>query len=467
MSLRARLTLVGVAVLAVTIAAVALVAYQLSRVQGRTAVDRVIRQELADIEAGLPPIVAELAGGGDPTDAQLVAAVERYLAVNPGSRQHLTVVTVGSERISTVDGPPALLDLYDDNRFPTGELRRLQTVDTPRGDVRLLTTPLNSGSAQRGTIAIAGPLDEVNREARETLARISLAGVVGLAVGAAALTLLTRQALAPLTRLAEAARGIGPSDLTVRVPEPPRQDEVGVVATELNHLLDRLDEADRRRQELLAAISHELRTPVAVASGHLEMLETLGATDEHTPARVAATVRAELGRLSGIIDDLTAVARGSDAGALEVGPVFLPDLFDDLAERAAGLNIQHLTIEPPPPVVVELDHNRMLQTLLNLVVNASVHTPDSTRINVRAAEAADHVVLTVADDGPGIDPDLLDTVFEPFVTSRRGGPNRASGLGLSVARAWTEAHHGTLEIASSPAGTTATITLPREQPEDG
>lgn len=461
MNLRTRLAVTAIAVLAVTLAGVSLLTYEIVRVTGRASVDQVLRQELDDLRAGLPDLIAEQAGGSAPTSEQIAAAVQRYLAVHPGSEQQLTLVSLGSERLTTRDGPAELLELREDGELPFGDAGELATVDTAEGPVRVLAAPLTDRSGTPfGQVTIAAPLSDVHEEARASLVRIAVAGLVGLVVGAAALAYVTRRALAPMRLLADAARSTGGVDLSSRVPEPAHLDEVGTVAREFNRMLDRISDDAERRQHLLAAISHELRTPVAVAKGHVEIFEVLGPDDEHTVAQLAGVVGTELDRISRLIDDLTAIGRGALGNEVELGAVFVPDVFDDLRARLAGLAMGAVVIADPPPLVIEADQGRVAQALLNLVLNAGTHNPAGTNITVSATHVGEVVELAVSDDGAGVDSAVAERAFEPFVTTRPGGPSRSAGLGLTVVRALTEAQGGTVDLSTSDAGTQVTLRFP-------
>lgn len=232
------------------------------------------------------------------------------------------------------------------------------------------------------------------------------------------------------------------------------------MAREFNRMLERIGHDERRRSQLLSAISHELRTPLAVARGHLELLEMLGPDSRQTVVDTAGVAREELDRLGRIVDDLTAINRGDTAAETAREPVFAPDVLEALQMRTAGLDLQGVTIEPAPPVVLIGDEDRMTQALLNLVVNAHAHTPPGTPIRVDAVEEGDHLAFRVIDQGPGIDPALLPTVFDPFVTTKTEGAGRTSGLGLAVVKAVTEAQGGTVELSSGPRGTAVQLSFP-------
>jgi two-component system, OmpR family, sensor kinase len=127
------------------------------------------------------------------------------------------------------------------------------------------------------------------------------------------------------------------------------------------------------------------------------------------------------------------------------------------------LDLHGVTIEAAPPVVLVGDEDRMTQALLNLVMNAHTHTPPDTPISVDAVVEGDHLAFRVIDEGPGIEPALLPTVFDPFVTTKTKGAGRTSGLGLTVVKAVTEAQGGTVELSSGPRGTAVQLRFPIDQ----
>lgn len=467
MSLRARLSVIGITVLACTVAVVAVLAYEFSRIQGRGAVDDLLRQELTALGVGLPDLIADQATGTTATDEEVFLAVRRYLATHPGSTRHLTIIRVGGQEFTTRDGPDEVLELLEDGAVPVADPGELQTVSTPEGSMRVLAAPLTGpGAVEIGQVLVLAPLDAVLDDARDTLARIATAGAVGLIIGGAALTLATGRALAPMRRLAEVARSTGANDLSARAPEIARRDEVGVVTHEFNRMLDRIAVDHAQRQQLLAAISHELRTPVAVAIGHLEVFETLGPDDQHTAGQLTGVLRTELDRLSRLVDDLSAFAKGSLGSEIELAPVFVSDVLQDLRDRLAGLGLLSVKVSEPPPAVIEADPGRVAQCLLNLVVNADSHTPSGTQISVDAYLTASHVCLTVTDDGPGIEPRIADRVFEAFVTTRDGGTGRSTGLGLAIVRVLTEAQGGTVELSTATTGTKVSLCFPIPRTDD-
>ena len=460
-SLLLRIAAIALGVMALTLLVAAILTQQLIRVEYRQDLDRLLRDELAEVRLGLPAqIMAAQGPDGVANTAEVEVAVRRYLAVNPGSERHLTVIQFGSGAFSTRDGPPAVQQLQREGRLPTGVTGTLATVSSAAGPLRMLTSSLDSDGRSVGTLTVVGALSPGRVQATEAFVRIGLASAGGLLAGGVLLVLALRRALKPVHDLAAAARSAGLRELEARVPEPETRDEVATMAREFNRMLDRIGSDERRRQQLLSAISHELRTPLAVARGHLELLHTLGPDQQQTAVDTAEVALRELDRLGRIVDDLTAISRGNTAAETAREPVFAPDVLQALQQRLTGLDAEQVRVEPGPPVVLVGDEYRLTQALLNLVVNALTHTPPGTPVTVDAVAEGQQIAFRVADRGPGIDPALLPTVFDPFVTTKADGAERTSGLGLTVVKAVTEAQGGTVDLVSNTAGTTVTLTFP-------
>lgn len=467
-----RVAVIALAVMALTLGAVALLTYQLVLNDGRAEVDRVLRQEYTDLTRGLPDALEQVSGSAPASAAQLELAVQNFLALHPGGDLHLTVVTIGERVVSTEDGPASLRQLVADGMLPPGVVASreadgrglLTTAGTSTGDIRMLVAPIISDGAVIGEVQVLGSLADANETATAALWRILVAGLVGLLVGGVILVLAVRKALRPVGSLASAVRSADRTGTTARVPEPERLDEVGILATEFNGMLDRMRAQEDERRGLLSAVSHELRTPLAVAEGHLEMFETVGPAGGAEAADTARVLRGELKRLERIVDDLSAITAGGSSRLDDLGPVFVPDLIDDLRGRVAGLGLTGVAFGPAPPLVISGDEDRLAQALVNLVLNAVTHTPDGTAVRVTTLASSGDVEFAVRDEGQGIDPDLLPRVFEPFVTTRGAGSRRASGLGLAVVKAVTEAQGGQVQIETSAQGTTVRLVFPLADP---
>jgi len=289
--------------------------------------------------------------------------------------------------------------------------------------------------------------------------------VVALAVvvlGMLAAWRALRHMSAPIDDLLEAAARMERGDLTGRVEErgPP---QMRSLARAFNQMSSRLADQDARRRTFLADVAHELRTPLTVIDGQLEAIEdgVYPADAEHL-----APIHEQTRVLEKLVDDLQTVAL-ADAGSLTLAraPTDLGLLVDEaLVAFATQLSTPgvRLTSDVEPDVPpISLDPARIRQVLANLLSNAIRHVPPYGLVSVsvrRSVEPGGFVDVAVSDNGPGISPEMLSTVFERFV---KEPGSSGSGLGLAIARDLVEAHGGTIAAESHPGqGTTIRFTLP-------
>jgi signal transduction histidine kinase len=275
-------------------------------------------------------------------------------------------------------------------------------------------------------------------------------------IGGAALALLAglataTRAMAPITRLTDAARTIERTrDPSLRIPHPESNDEVSELAATLEGMLHALDEARTeteaalaRQREFLADASHELRTPLTSVLANLELLEM---ELEGEPREAAASALRSSRRMRRLVADLLLLAR-ADAG--RAAPHFPVDLSEVVAEAAGELepvSRGHLiSVAAEPGAEVEGARDELHRLTLNLLENALRHTDPGTAVEATVERRNGEVVLSVEDDGPGIPPAMRDKVFERFF---RGAGDRSgsSGLGLSIVRAVARSHSGTVSL---------------------
>jgi signal transduction histidine kinase len=278
------------------------------------------------------------------------------------------------------------------------------------------------------------------------------------------------------------ASGVGAlaaGDYGARVPVQ-GGDEVARLAQDVNDLARRLQEAEERRtalererRELTAAISHDLRTPLASVRAMVEALDDRVVEDADEVARYYATIRREIDRLNHLIDDLFELAQ-MDAGALrlERRPVALQEIAAEVTDamqaqaRRNGVSLA-LTVAGAPPLLL-LDGARVERAIANLLRNALEHTPPGGRIDVRVRAEDMWVALEVADTGEGIDsadlPRLWDRFYRAEKSRRRSGAAAAdgAGLGLAIVRGIVEAHGGRVGVTAAPGqGAVFGLWLPR------
>lgn len=272
----------------------------------------------------------------------------------------------------------------------------------------------------------------------------------------------------PLETLTQAVRRMGAGDLGQRVPEEGSAETIEL-ARSFNAMATNLATSQALRQQLVADVAHELRTPLANIRGYLEAIEDgVVSADEAT----LRTLREEAAQLNGLIDDLQELAQ-AEAGELRLNRAAITPA--ELIERAIeaarpraaeeGIFLHGEAALELPAVAVDLQ--RIGQVLQNLLTNALRHTATGGRVTMSAALAPDNpqrmVALSVTDTGSGIAPEDLPRIFERFyrADSSRARATGGSGLGLTIARRLVEAHGGQIDVVSAVGeGSRFTITLP-------
>ena len=307
--------------------------------------------------------------------------------------------------------------------------------------------------------------------------------VVLVAAGgvAIAISLVLGARVGRMTRsLSEAARRIGDDSSeaheTLSRDVPP---ELAELAAELAATQARLAEAreheqvlEGSRRELVAWVSHDLRTPLAGMRAIAEALEDGLVTDRETVDRYLATLREEVDHLATLVDDLFELSR-TQAGALRLNfeRVSLGDVVSDAIAGSApvaaskGVKLEGHLIGPPPELHISTPE--VLRVLRNLLENAIRHTPNDGSVVVEAGvddNTPAWAYVTVRDNGGGVPEDILPRIFD--VAFRQDGartPGAGSGLGLAIAKGFVEAHRGRLEVRNDNGGAAFTVRLPMEK----
>ena len=444
-----RITVVTSAALMVTLAVVVFAVYELTLILERTELDAVLVRESEEVVAFINDAIIEGVGsGGTITAVELDAIVARALALHPGSSLHLTVVRSPDFVVSSARGPERLEDLRDTGSLPEvpeGRLGsfaglRARSVELDLADRVLKVETLGDDAAVAG-------------DARSMAARTLVAAGIGALVGLAGLVIAARRSTRGLAGVSATVRRTRLEDLSTRVPEPHGSNEVAVLARDVNAMLDDLKAARSARDELIASVSHELRTPLAAARGHVELLLDGRAADQRV---TTDRIDQELRRITRLVDDLLALSRAGDPAWLAKELTSVRFIVDELVERCRGLGVEAPVVVNIPDVVIDVDPDRVLQALSNLVANGYGHNPEGTEVSLRVEVGEGTVGFVVVDDGSGIP----DAVVERFGQAFVRGSSSGTGLGLAVTRAVAAAHGGSLEVSSGLWGTEVRLVVP-------
>jgi two-component system, OmpR family, sensor kinase len=314
-----------------------------------------------------------------------------------------------------------------------------------------------SGTGPVRTLLVVGVnLDDVDA----ALARARWIQIAGSAAVLAALAALgwwvLRLGVRPLVGMASTADQIAAGDLSRRVEQLDERTEAGRLGSAFNTMLAQIEEAFHQRGESEAKVrqfaadaSHELRTPLTSIRGYAELWEAGGLRDPGQLDEAMRRMADEANRMSTLVEDLMLLARFDRGRTPEREQVRLDELTADGVRDALAVDPERPIVLDTAPAVVLGDEHALRQVIANLLTNARVHTPPGTPVRVRVWTGADGVRLEVADDGPGLPPDIAERVFERFY---RTDPARArsgasgSGLGLAIVRSVTEAHGGTAAV---------------------
>ncbi|MBC8099214.1 MAG: HAMP domain-containing histidine kinase, partial [Armatimonadetes bacterium] len=289
------------------------------------------------------------------------------------------------------------------------------------------------------------------------------AAVVGLIVAVVLAALISGNIARPLQTVARATQSVAQGDFEQKVPlaGPP---EVRAVAEAFNQMTAEVHRTHQSQRDFLANVSHDLKTPLTSIQGYSQAIMD-GATKD--PARAAAIICDEAGRLTRMVTELTDLAR-LQAGAVEMRLTLIDagQIVNAIAHRVAVVaeqkNITLSTdIQTVPPIAG--DGDRLAQVFTNLISNAVNYTPEHGKIWVKVQPGRGGVEISVRDTGIGIAPDELERIFERFYqVDKTRGPRRGTGLGLAITREIVQAHGGSVSVSSpgEGGGSTFMVWLP-------
>lgn len=277
---------------------------------------------------------------------------------------------------------------------------------------------------------------------------LALFALIGLLTAGLIAWLIAGQIIAPIRKLKSVAGGISDSDLTRRVPVE-SDNEIGQLARTFNAMLDRIEAAYRNQRRFVDDAGHELRTPITVVRGQLELLEE---SSEEQRRRSVALSTAELDRMSRMVDDMLTLAVADSGGFITARPVDVAELAIDIEDKASTISDRARLVEVAEGTV-ELDEQRVTEAVLELFGNALRYSDDVVEIGTEFRGAGDDRVFRVwvRDRGKGVPADRVDELFDRFSRGERHGTSRpgGAGLGLSIVQAIAQAHGGRAVVDST------------------
>lgn len=352
-------------------------------------------------------------------------------------------------------------------------------VTLEAGTYLIQITPKANSSSDAQVVGI--PLNNVQQTLTIFVIVVSIGSIAVMVGAGVAGSYIIRRTMKPLERVSAVATDVAHLDLeehtissAVRV-DPRDSDprtEVGAVGYALNQLLDNVNSAlevrERTEHQIRAFIadaSHELRTPLAAIKGYSDMLrwtEPLSDSGQSSLARIDSQTE----RMSRLVEDLLTLARLDEGREPKLETVDLTELLVECTsdmQAAARTHVWHLDV-PHEPVEVVADRSQMQHVILNLLSNARKHTDEGTRViaGLSVDRAHREAVVSVVDNGPGIDPEFLPKIFDRFTRAdkARSGSDGTTGLGLAIVQAIVQAHGGSIQVQSQPGHTVFMVRLP-------
>jgi two-component system, OmpR family, sensor kinase len=322
--------------------------------------------------------------------------------------------------------------------------------------IRYLAVPVNVDGARGATFIVTSDLsseiDQVNSDLR-----VAAGIALGVFLIASLLAwVVAGRVLAPLRVLRDTARSITESDLTRRIPVE-GDDELADLARTFNEMLDRLEDAFASQKEFISDAGHELRTPITIVRGHLELLED----DPAERAETIELVTDELDRMGRLVNDLLLLAKAQRPDFLQPEPIDADEFTRELFAKASALAGRDWRLGEVASGRIVADRQRLTQAVMNLSQNAVNHTNERDAVELGSAIRNGHVRLWVRDTGPGVSDGDREHIFERFARGSEASRADGSGLGLAITQAIAEAHNGSVELDSrAGAGARFTVVIP-------
>jgi len=465
-SVRTRITVVITVLAALALAGAGLLVYVLEAARVERQTVEQVDQETAEFRA--------LQRGTDPETGQPFRSAERLLRLFiqrnvPDDDEMLVIYPPGSGR-PTARTPNRNGDLIlqegayreaVDDLTATGGTRVLGDFE-PYGETWVTVVPVREqDNAAPGALVIVNFLRDERSEISDTIETYAI--VAALSLGLIVLLAGTQSGrlLAPLRTLRDTAEDIGTTDLSRRIPERGNDDITALTRT-VNTMLDRLEDGFGAQRQFLDDAGHELKTPLTVLRGHLELLDPRDAADVEETRELLLE---EIDRMARLVGDLILLAKADRPDFTQPRPVGVDTLTRGVLAKARALGDRRWQDDGVAAAHVQADSQRLTQALLQLADNAVKHTAPGDVVAVGSAADETSVRLWVRDTGDGVPESDRERIFQRFGRGIVRDGDEGFGLGLSIVTAIVGAHHGTVHVEDAePRGSRFVMTLPRTTP---
>ena len=425
-----------------------------------------LAQEVAELQS--------LAKGSDPETGRpfrgdVRAIFDTFFRRNIASPNEAMLAIVGGrvvlQQLSPQgEGPPydistnpELLEIWRGTDKP-----KSGSAETPAGEIRYLAVPLMQRSGGTEGIFVVALFRDLERQVVDSAVRSAAqVSVITLIIGLIGFYALSGRILNRVEAVRSTAQRITESDPNRRLPVEGK-DEIAQLATTFNELLDRIEESFATQRNFINDAGHELRTPITIIRGHLELM----GDDPEERRETIELVTDELVRMSRMVEDLLMLTKAERPDFLNLTSVEVRELTDELNTKVRGLAHREWGVDETGRGIIEADRQRLTQAMMQLSQNAVQHTDDGDRIWIGSRVAGGEARFWVRDTGPGISKDEQERIFDRFARAKsRARRSDGMGLGLAIVKAIAEGHHGRVRLLSAPdQGSTFTIIIPVDQP---
>lgn len=343
------------------------------------------------------------------------------------------------------------------------ETSHIGSVQTQATSYMYLVVPIVQGSS-RGALVHVVDMKVTTSDLRQAMVYYSLAAAIVLAGVVTVAWPIVRRMVRPIEELRIASESIEEHDLASRVPVR-SQNELGVLAQAFNTMLDRVERSVHAQRDLLDDVGHELRTPITVVRGHLELMDSSDPADVEEVKELSID---ELDRMSGMVNDILMLAKSSQSDFVTPVLTDIGGLTESVFVKCQALGKRQWVLDSVASVELCVDSSRLTQAWLQVASNAVKYSAEGSEIRIGSTLMPEGVALWVTDQGIGISEEDLPRVRSRFSRGRRAHEYaQGSGLGLSIVDTIIQAHQGRMSIESRLGhGTTVTLFLPYQTPID-
>ncbi|BAZ43383.1 histidine kinase [Chondrocystis sp. NIES-4102] len=332
-------------------------------------------------------------------------------------------------------------------------------ADPNIGNIIYTVIPIKTETETLGAFVVVHATEGERKEAIEAMRIVTQVKIIALCLALILAWFVAGKVLAPLRTLITTARSISDTDLSKRLPIK-GNGELAELAITFNEMMERLQTSFTTQRNFINDAGHELRTPITIIRGHLELM----GDDPQEQQETIELVLDELDRMNRLVSDLVLLAKSENPNFLKIEKVDIASLTEEVLVKIKALGERNWQLDCVANGTVTVDRQRLTQALVNLAQNATQHTVEENTIAIGSAIARGEVHFWIRDTGEGIDPSDQKRIFERF--ARVSGSRRrseGSGLGLAIVKAIAEAHGGMIRLDSNLGmGSKFTIVLPLE-----